>query len=136
VYSKVRWCKPNSADLEAAPLEDYPFCPESKYRMVEYFSEPALMVGYEDWFKDNDIQWVFFVETLMVVQSGRAEVTYWNGPNWRDRGSFVAEPGMVMLFPRAARVWCKVLSDEPFRRIVVDIPNPGYELPEANTSRA
>jgi len=34
VWSKVNWCKPSDADLDAAPLADYRFRPESKYRML------------------------------------------------------------------------------------------------------
>jgi len=134
VWSKVRYAKPDPADLDAAALADYPFRPESKFKMVTYFTEPALLVGYEEWYKGNDTEWVFFNETLFVVQSGRAEVTYWNPPDWTDRGTYIAEPGMVLFYPRGARVWWKILSDEPFRRIVVDIPNPGFEMPLAGST--
>ena len=135
VWSRVNWCTPAAADLEAAPLADYPFKPESKFKMVTYFNEPAVLVGYEEWYKGNDTEWVFFNETLFVVQSGRAEVTYWNPPNWEERGAYIAEPGMVLFYPRGARVWWKILSDEPFRRIVVDIPNPGFNIPMAGSSK-
>lgn len=134
VWSQVRWCLPDPADLEAAPLQDYPFHrePTAKFKIVTYFSEPAVLVAYEDWYKDNDIEWVLFNETLMFVQSGRAELTYWNPPNWTDRGTVILEPCAVLFLPRGAHVWCRVLSDEPFRRIVVDIPNPGFEFQEAS----
>jgi hypothetical protein len=134
VWSKVRWCLPDPADLEAASLEDYPFFrePQSKYKIVTYISEPALLVAYEDWYKGHDIEWVMFNETLMIVQSGRAEMTYWNPPNWTERGTVEAQPGMVLFLPRGVHVWFKVTSEEPFRRVVVDIPNPGFEFTSAS----
>jgi len=138
VWSRVRWCRPDPADLEAAPLQDYPFHrePTAKFKIVTYFSEPAVLVAYEDWYKGNDIEWVMFNETLMFVQSGRAEMTYWNPPNWTDRGSVILEPGTVLFLPRGGHVWFQVLSDEPFRRVVVDIPNPGFEFHEASGAEA
>lgn len=133
VWSKFAWCQPDPADLDAAPLEDYPFhrTPQSKFKIVTYVNEPALLVAYEDWYKGQDIEWVMFNETLMFVQSGRAEMTYWNPPNWTDRGSVIVEPGMVLFLPRGGHVWFSVLSDEPFRRVVVDIPNPGFDFRDA-----
>lgn len=128
VYSKVRVAKPDPAELDAAPMQPYPYTPESQFKIVTLFEEPACLVAYEDWYKDNPTEWVFFNETLMIVQSGRAEMKWWNPPDWQDRGSITLEPGMLFLCPRGARIWWRVLSDEPFRRIVVDIPNPGFEF--------
>jgi hypothetical protein len=126
IYSRVRVAKPEAQVLEAAPLEPYPFAPQSKFRIVTLFEEPACLVAHEEWYQDNDTEWVFFNETLMIVESGRAIMTYWNPPDWTDRGEITLEPGMVFLCPRGARIWWKIISEEPFRRLVVDIPNPGF----------
>lgn len=128
IYSKVRVSRPDVDELKSSPLVDYPFVPESKFRIVTLFEEPACLVAHEEWYKDNDTEWVFFNETLMIVQSGSAEITWWNPPDWTDRGSVVVQPGDVFLCPRGARMWWKILSDEPFRRIVVDIPSPGFDF--------
>ncbi|MBX3031856.1 MAG: cupin domain-containing protein [Chloroflexi bacterium] len=133
VYSKVRVAQPDPEALSESPLVPYPFHPESQFRIQTLFEEPACLVALEEWYKDNPTEWVFFNETLMVVQSGRAEMRWWNPPDWDDRGSIIVEPGMVFLCPRGARMWWTVLSDEPFRRLVVDIPNPGFGFSEVRS---
>lgn len=97
IYSKVRVSRPDVGELQSSALVDYPFVPESKFRIVTLFEEPACLVAHEEWYKDNDTQWVFFNETLMIVQSGSAEITWWNPPDWTDRGSVVVQTGDVFL---------------------------------------
>src|SRR6266516_4348753 len=104
VYSKFPLVNPNDAALEAAPLEPYPFIPSSKFRIVTLMSEPAVQVVYEDWFKDNDVEWVY----------------------WHDEQTVVASPGSMYLAPRGSRVKWHITSEEPFRHVVLDIPNGGY----------
>lgn len=60
IYSKVRVAKPDDAQLDAAPMQPYPYTPESKFKIVTLFEEPACLVAYEDWYKDNPTEWVFF----------------------------------------------------------------------------
>jgi len=62
------------------------------------------------------------------VVSGRAEITYWDPPNWEEENTVIAKPGSLYLAPRGCRAKWRVLSDEPFRRVVLDIPHPGYNL--------
>ena len=128
IYSKFRLVTPDDAALEAAPLEPFPTVPESKFRIISLMNEPAVQAVYEDWFKDNDVEWTYWLDTVHFVVSGRAEITYWNPPNWEEANTVVAEPGSFYLAPRGARVKWKILSDEPFRRVVLDIPNGGYDL--------
>lgn len=128
VYSKFQLADPTAAavEIEQAPMEPFPLRPESKYRIVTLLNEPATQVVLEDWFKDNDIEWVYFVDAFHIVVSGRAEITYWNPPDWPEPRTVTAEPGMIYLTPRGSHVKWRILSDEPFRHIVLDIPNPGY----------
>jgi hypothetical protein len=133
VYSKFRLVTPDDAALEAAPLEPYPFIPSSKFRIVTLMSEPAVQVVYEDWFKDNDVEWVYWLDTFHIVVSGSAEITYWNPPDWGEEHTVVAAPGSMYLAPRGLRAKWRVTSDEPFRHVVLDIPNGGYTTTDMTT---
>ena len=133
VYSKFRLVTPDDAALEAAPLEPYPFIPSSKFRIVTLMSEPAVQVVYEDWFKDNDVEWVYWLDTFHIVVSGSAEITYWNPPDWDEEHTVVAGPGSRYLAPRGLRAKWRVTSDEPFRHVVLDIPNGGYTTTDMTT---
>jgi hypothetical protein len=126
VYSKFQLIVPDDAALEAAPLEPYPFIPSSKFRIVTLLSEPAMQVVYEDWFKDNDVEWVYWLDTFHIVVSGSAEITYWDPPDWDVERTVTARPGSMYLAPRGLRAKWHVTSDEPFRHVVLDIPNGGY----------
>jgi quercetin dioxygenase-like cupin family protein len=90
----------------------------------------------EDWLKGNDIEWTYWVDSLFFVVSGSAEVEIWQPPNWVTKTTKVVERGSVFLCPRGARASFKTLSDEPFRHIVVDIPNAGYSVEEINAGAA
>jgi hypothetical protein len=130
VYSKFRLVTPDDTALEAAPLEPYPFTESSQFRIVTLMNEPAVQVVYEDWFKDNDVEWVYWLDAFHIVISGSAEITYWDPPNWEEPHTVVADPGSMYLTPRGSRVKWRVLSEEPFRHVVLDIPNGGYTTPE------
>jgi len=128
IYSRFRLIDPRRAEpeIEKAKMEPYPLKPESAFRIVTLMNEPATQVVLEDWFKDNDIEWVYFVDAFHIVLSGRAEISYRNPPDWPEWKTVVAEPGMMYLTPRGAHVKWHILSDEPFRHVVLDIPNAGY----------
>ena len=128
VYSKFQLVDPARAAevIETATMEPFPFRPESRFRIVTLMNEPASQVVLEDWFKDNPIEWVYFVDAFHIVLSGRARITYWNPPDWPEERTVVAEPGMMYLTPRGSHVKWEILSDEPFRHVVLDIPNAGY----------
>jgi hypothetical protein len=128
VYSKFRLITPDDAALDAAELEPFPTDPDSKFRIVTLMNEPAMQAVYEDWFKGNDIEWTYWVDAVHFVVSGRAEITYWDPPNWEQENHVVAGPGSFFLTPRGCRARWHIVSDEPFRRVVLDIPNPGYVL--------
>jgi ethanolamine utilization protein EutQ (cupin superfamily) len=128
VYSKFRLVKPDDAALDAAPLEPCPMVPASKFRIIDLMNEPAMQAVYEDWFKGNDVEWTYWLDALHFVISGRAEITYWDPPNWTQENTVIAEPGSFYLTPRGSRVKWRILSDEPFRHVVFDIPNGGYDV--------
>lgn len=128
VYSRFQLVKPDADALEAAPLEPFPTVPASKFRIVTLMNEPAMQAVYEDWFKDNDVEWTYWLDTVHFVISGRAEITYWDPPNWEEEKTVIADPGSFYLAPRGCRAKWRVLSDDPFRRVVLDIPHPGYNL--------
>jgi hypothetical protein len=136
IYSKFRLITPDDAALDAAPLEPYPFTPSSNFRLVTMMDEPAVQVVYEDWFKDNDVEWVYWLDTFHIVISGSAEITYWDAPNWEEAKTVVAGPGSMYLAPRGLRARWHVTSDEPFRHVVLDIPNGGYTTPDQRDSKS
>jgi mannose-6-phosphate isomerase-like protein (cupin superfamily) len=129
-YSKTAFSKIDWSKLDEAPLEPYPTKPGSKFRWAIIMDEPTCQVVLEDWFKDNDIEWTYWVDSLFFVVSGRAEMEIWQPPNWVTKTKRVVAEGDVFLCPRGARASWKILSDEPFRHIVVDIPNAGYSAEE------
>ncbi len=130
VYSKFTLVTPNDQELDAAPMVPFPFIPSSMFRIVTLINEPALQAVYEDWFKDNPVEWVYWLDTVHFVIQGQAEITYWDGPNWEEAKTVVAGPGSFYLAPRGCRAQWKVLSEEPFRRVVLDIPSGGYITPD------
>jgi mannose-6-phosphate isomerase-like protein (cupin superfamily) len=128
VYSKFRLSDPARAAeaIEQATMEPFPLKPESRFRIVTLMNEPACQVVLEDWFKDNPIEWVYFVDAFHIVLSGRAEITFRDPPDWPEERTVIAEPGMMYLTPRGSHVKWRILSEEPFRHVVLDIPNAGY----------
>ena len=62
--------------------------PDSRFRIVTLMNEPATQVVLEDWFKG-------IIDAFHIALSGRAEVTYWNPPDWPEPRTVVVEPGMM-----------------------------------------
>ena len=127
VYSKFRVYRINPKDIDAAPIQPYPFCEPSTYRICTVIDEPATQIVYEDWFKGQDVMWWAWTDAIHFVLQGKAEVTVWQPPDLIEKFVEVVEPLCVYLIPRGARVKWRVLSDEPFRKLVADIPNPGFK---------
>ncbi len=133
-YSKFAIANVELDKLDATELEPYPTRPESRFRWRILFSEEACQAGVEDWFKGNDIEWTYWVDALFYVFSGEAEITIWQPPNWVEKTVAVAKAGDVFICPRGARARFRTLSDEPFRHLVFDIPNPGYDAEELSAA--
>jgi mannose-6-phosphate isomerase-like protein (cupin superfamily) len=127
-FSHVRGADAIQA-LDGATLEPYPFVPASQFRIVTLVDEPATQVVLEDWFKDNDIEWVYWLDAVHVVVSGTAQVSYRNPPDWETWHTVEVGPGDVYLTPRGAHVRWHITSEAPFRHLVMDIPNGGYATP-------
>jgi hypothetical protein len=126
VYSKFQLYQVDPKDLDDAPIEPYPFCEPSTFRIVTVIDEPATQVVYEDWFKGQDVQWTTWTDAIHFVLQGKAEITLWQPPDLQEKIVAIAEAPCVYLIPRGARVQWRVLSDEPFRKLVADVPNPGF----------
>lgn len=130
-YSRFRVYHADPADLDAAPHETWPFNPTARYRFHEIADEPACQILYEDYLPGGDDPvWTVWTNDLHVVLSGRAEVTCWQPPLFRDAIRAVVGQGPIYLMPRGSRVRWRVLGDEPFRHFAVDFPNPGYTMAE------
>ena len=126
IYSKFRVYRVNPKDVENQKLEPYPFCDPSKFKITTVINEPATQVVYEDWFKGNDIEWWAWTDAIHFVLEGKAEITLWQPPDMQQKIIQVIEAPAIYLIPRGARFKCHVLSDVPFRRLVCDVPNPGF----------
>jgi hypothetical protein len=126
VYSKFNLYKLNPEDVEKAKIQPYPFCEPSTFRIVTVINEPATQIVYEDWFKGQDVSWSYYVDAIHFVTEGAAEITVWSPPDYTEKIVVVAEAPCVYFTPRGARVHWRILSEVPFRKIVCDIPNPGY----------
>jgi len=77
VYSKFAIANVDLQKLDAAELEPYPTRPESKFRWQILFSEDACQAVVEDWFKDNDIEWTYLIDSIFYVIGGECEITLW-----------------------------------------------------------
>ena len=136
VYSRTAVSKIDWPALDTAPLEPYPNAEGSRFRWQLILDEPACQVVIEDWFKDNDVEWTYWIDSLYLVISGSAEMEIWQPPNWATRTAAILEAGSIFLCPRGARARWHVTSDEPFRHVVVDMPNPGYSVAELASGTA
>jgi hypothetical protein len=130
VYSNFAIANVGLDELDAKELEPYPTRPESQFRWKILFSEHACQAVVEDWFKGHDIEWTYWIDSIFYVISGEAEITLWQPPNWITKHVVVARPGDVFLCPRGARAMFRTLTDEPFRHLVLDVPNAGYDAEE------
>jgi len=125
-YSKFAIYNINPEDIENAPMQPYPFCEPSEFKIITVIDEPAAQIVYEDWYKGNDTQWSAWTDEIHFVMSGKAEITLWEPPDLENKITVIAEAPCVYLVPIGARIKWHILSDEPFRHIVADIPNPGF----------
>jgi hypothetical protein len=130
VYSKFAIANVGLDALDKKELEPYPTKPESMFRWSILFSEHACQAVVEDWFKGHDIEWTYWIDSIFYVFSGEAEITLWQPPNWVQKHVVVARPGDVFLCPRGARAQFRTLTEEPFRHLVLDVPNAGYDAEE------
>lgn len=130
VYSKFAKANVDLDALDQAALEPYPTVPESQFRWKILFSEQACQAVVEDWFKGHDLEWTYWIDSIFYVLSGRCEITLWQPPNWTEQFVVEAVPGDIFLCPRGARAKFRTLSEEPFRHIVLDVPNAGYDADE------
>jgi mannose-6-phosphate isomerase-like protein (cupin superfamily) len=130
VYSKFTVANVDLDGLDKAELEPFPTVPSSKFRWKILFSQEAVQAVVEDWFKDNPVEWTYWIDSIFYVLSGRCEVSAWQPPNWTEQVVQEVGPGDIFLMPRGCRASFRVGSDEPFRHIVLDIPNAGYDVEE------
>lgn len=136
VYSKFTVAKVDFEALDRAKLEPYPTVPSSKFRWNILFSQEACQAVVEDWFKDNDLEWTYWIDSIFYGLSGQCEVTVWQPPNWTEKVVEVVGAGDVFLMPRGCRATFRVLSEGPYRHLVLDVPNAGYDAEELATGTA
>ena len=125
-YSKFQLYKIKDSDIEKETLKPYPFCEPSKFKIFTVINEPAAQVVFEDWFKGNDTQWSAWTDEIHIAFQGSAEITIWEPPDLENKITAIAEAPCIYLIPIGSRIKWKILSDEPFRHIAIDIPNPGF----------
>ena len=125
-YSKFQLYRIEPSDVENAPLNPYPFSQDATFRIVSVINQPATQVVFEDWFKGQVYQWHAWTDGVHVVLQGKAEITLWHPPDLEQTTVAIVEAPCVYLLPFATRAQWRVLSDEPFRKLAIDFPNPGF----------
>ena len=110
VYSKFRLVTPGRCGPRRGAARAVPDRRRVQFRIVTLMNEPAVQVVYEDWFKDNDVEWVYWLDAFHIVISGSAEITYWDPPNWEEARTVVARPRLDV--PHSARVAGEVACDQ------------------------
>jgi ethanolamine utilization protein EutQ (cupin superfamily) len=86
--------------------------------------EPPCQIVYEDFFPGPEYHWTTWVDQIDFVTEGRAEITYYQPPSLEEKRTIIVEAPCIYLIPRGTPIVWKVLGDEIFRHISVDIPNP------------
>lgn len=124
-YSKFCYYKIEPSDLDSLEPEAVDFLGGSLQRMCGIgIDEPPCQLVYEDFFPGYEYHWTTWVDQLDFVTKGKAEITYYQPPGLEEKLTVVVEAPCIYLIPRGTPIVWKILGDEVFRHISVDIPNP------------
>ena len=133
-YSKFCYYKIEADDLDSQEPEEVEFLGGALQRMCGVgIDEPPCQLVYEDFFPGFEYKWTTWVDQLDFVTDGKAEITYYQPPSLEEKHTITVEAPCIYLIPRGTPIVWKILGDEVFRHISVDIPNPLFptELAES-----
>lgn len=135
VYSRFSHYKIDNNDLDSLPVQDAPYLGDGcRSRIVSVgIDEPACQVCFEDFFPGAEYRWTTWIDQIDVVVQGRAEITILHPPALEEKITIVAEAPCMYLIPRGTPIVWKVLGDEVFRHFSIDMPNPGFPMPMAQS---
>lgn len=124
-YSKFCYYKIEPDDLDSIEPQAVDFLGGALQRMCGVgIDEPSCQLVFEDFFPGYEYRWTTWVDQLDFVTKGKAEITYYQPPSLEEKNTIVVEAPCVYLIPRGTPLVWKILGDEVFRHMSVDIPNP------------
>ncbi len=124
-YSTFRYYKIDEDDLDSVEPEPLELLGGGPWRMVGIgIDEPPCQLVYEDFFPGHEYRWTTWVDQLDFVTKGKAEITYLQPPSLEEEKTVLVEAPCIYLIPRGTPLVWKVVGDEVYRHISVDIPNP------------
>lgn len=124
-YSKFSYYRIDEDDLDSIEPQAVEFLGGGLQRMCGIgIDEPPCQLVFEDFFPGYEYRWTTWVDQLDFVTRGKAEITYYQPPSLEEKVTILVEAPCVYLIPRGTPLVWKVIGDEVFRHISVDIPNP------------
>ena len=124
-YSKFSYYKIEADDLDSLEPQPMELLGGGLWRMVGIgIDQPPCQLVYEDFFPGYEYRWTTWVDQLDFVTQGKAEITYLQPPALEEKITILVEAPCIYLIPRGTLLTWKVLGDEIYRHISVDIPNP------------
>lgn len=100
-YSKFALLTLDHRALDEADYEPFVAGASSLARSINALDAPAAQAWFEDWIKENDIEWTCWTDELHIVISGLAEITYWDPPSWESTGTVSVGAGSMYWSPVA-----------------------------------
>jgi uncharacterized cupin superfamily protein len=83
---------------------------------------PQGMLAVEDFASGETIRWIFFHDEWHYILKGKAELTY-SLPPWHDeQKTMTVEAGEAYFIPCGADITFKIVSKEPYRKMLVVMP--------------
>lgn len=86
------------------------------------FSEPAGLVGIQEFLPKEPLDWTFQHSEVLVVLEGEAQITFSMPPLHAQKEKIIAKAGDVLFIYAGERVLFEVISDQPFRHLCVIMP--------------
>lgn len=124
-YSKFSYYKIEPDDLDSVEPQPMDLLGGGLWRMVGIgIDQPPCQLVYEDFYPGYEYRWTTWVDQLDFVTHGKAEITYLQPPALEEKITILVEAPCIYLIPRGTLLTWKVLGDEIYRHISVDIPNP------------
>jgi len=124
-YSKFSYYKIEPDDLDSLEPQPLDLLGGGLWRMVGIgIDEPPCQLVYEDFYPGYEYRWTTWVDQLDFVTQGKAEITYLQPPALEEKRTILVEAPCIYLIPRGTPIIWKVVGDEVYRHISVDIPNP------------
>lgn len=91
-------------------------------KLNSLFSEPAGLVGIQEFLPNEPLDWSFQYSEVQVVLEGECQITFSMPPLHDSKEKIIAKPGDVLFIYAGERALFEVISDQPFRHLCVIMP--------------